>query len=82
MAWAVMDKLSVVGAEGCNVEFVEYLSLRLGLFDDDTQIRLQGNNLATELTISSNMSKGQFRIGCCQGCDACFVLPPGKPYEA
>ncbi len=71
------DKLSIVWAEGCNVEFVEYLSLHLGLFD--TQIPFQGDNLAM---IASNISKGHFRIRCCQGCDVCFVLPPGQPHEA
>ncbi len=48
------------------VEFVEQLSLRFRLFDDNTQMRLQGDDVAAELTISSKMGKEHFRIGCCQ----------------
>ncbi len=66
-----------VTAEDGIVEFVMELCLRFGLYDDGTQIRLQGDNLAAELTISMNMGKEHFRIGYCQGRDACFVFPPG-----
>ncbi len=68
-----------VGAEDGIVEFIEE---RFGLFDDNTQIRLQGDNLAVELTISWNIGKEHFRIGSCQGRDACFVFSPGRPHEA
>ncbi len=64
------------------VELVEELCLRLGRFDGNTQVRLQGDNLAVEVTISTNMGKEYFRIGCCQGRDACIVFPPGRPHEA
>ncbi len=36
---------------------VEELSLRYGIFDDNTQIRFQGDNVAAELKVSSNMGK-------------------------
>ncbi len=51
--WVYWGRLSLVedGVE----EFVDELSLRFGLFDDNTQIRLQGYNLAAELAISSNL---------------------------
>ncbi len=64
-------------AEDGIVEFVEELCVRFGLFDDSTQVRLQGDNSAAELTISSNMGKENFRIGYCQGRDICFVFPRG-----
>ncbi len=51
------------------VEFVEELSMYFGVFDDNTQISLQGGNWAAELTILG------VRIGFCQGRDACFVFP-------
>ncbi len=75
--WQCWNKLPGVSAEGGIVEFVMDLSLRFGLFVDSTQIRLQGDNLAAELTISMNMDKEQFRIGYFQGRDICFVFPPG-----
>ncbi len=53
--WLYWGKLSVV--EDGIEEFVDELSLRFGLFDDNTQIRLQGYNLAAELAISSNLAK-------------------------
>ncbi len=45
--------LPVVRAEDGIVEFIEKLSLRFGLFDDNTQLCLHRDNL----TISSNMDK-------------------------
>ncbi len=57
-------RLPGVIAEDGIVEFVEELCLRFGLFNDNTQVCLQGDNLAVELTISTNMSKEHFRIGC------------------
>ncbi len=50
------DRWSVVMAEEGIAEFVEELSLLFGLFDEDTQIRLQGDNMTTDFTISSNIS--------------------------
>ncbi len=80
--WQCWDRSSVVSAEGDIVEFVEELILCYGLFNDNTRTSLQGDNLVAELTISSNMGNWHFRIGCCQGRDACFVFPPGRPHEA
>ncbi len=34
------------------------------------------DNLATGITISSNMDKEHVRVGCCQGSDARFVFLP------
>ncbi len=39
--WQCWDGLPIVSAEDGIVEFVEELSLRFGLFDDNTQICLQ-----------------------------------------
>ncbi len=39
---------------------VEDLSLRYGVFDENIQSRLQGDDLAAELTIPSNMEKEYF----------------------
>ncbi len=69
--------MPIVSAEDGIVEFVEELSLHVRLFDDDTSIRLQGYNLAAELTISSNMNKEHFRIGCCQLQDNSLLLLNG-----
>ncbi len=80
--WQCWNKLAGVSVEDGIVEFVEEHCLRFGLFNDNIHIRLQGNNLAAELTIVSNMGKEHFQIGSCQGRDACFVLPPGRPHEA
>ncbi len=80
--WQCWNRLPSVSAEDSTVEFVEELCVRLGLFDDNTQIRLLRDNLAAELKISSSMGKEHFRIGCCQGRDACFVFPPGLPHKA
>ncbi len=41
----------VASAEGGIVEFVEELYLRFRLFDDNTQICLQGDSLMDEMTI-------------------------------
>ncbi len=81
MELAVPDRLPFVSVEDSIVKFVVELSLHFILFDDVTQIRLQGSNLVGELTISSNMNKEPLRIGCCQGRDACFVFPPGRHHE-
>ncbi len=58
--WLCWNSLPGVSAEDGIVEFVEELCLHFGLFDDNTQIRLQGVNLAAELTIG----KEHFRVGC------------------
>ncbi len=60
--WQKWDRSSVIRVEDSIIEFVEKLSLRFGLFDGNTQICLQGDNLMTELTISSNMGKEHFRL--------------------
>ncbi len=65
--WKCWNRLPVVGAEDGVVEFIEE---HFRLFDDNTQ----GDNLAVELTISSNMGKEHFRIESCQGRDAWFVF--------
>ncbi len=49
--WQCWDRLPVVWEEEGILEFVDEL------FDDNTQIRLQGDNLAAELTMSSSMGK-------------------------
>ncbi len=46
------DRLRVVSAED---DIVEELSLRFGDFHENIQSRLQGDDLAAELTIPSNM---------------------------
>ncbi len=51
--WVYWGRLSVV--EDGIEKFVDELGLRFGLFDDNTQIRIQGYNLAAELAISSNL---------------------------
>ncbi len=48
--------------EDSNIKSVEKLSLRFGLFDGNTQVCLQGDNLMAVLTISSNMGKEHFRL--------------------
>ncbi len=53
--WLYWGRLSVM--EDGIEEFVDELGLRFGLFDDNTQIRLQGYNLVVELAISSNLGK-------------------------
>ncbi len=75
--WQCCDGMLVVSAEDGIVEFVEELCLHFGLFDDNTQ----GDNLAVELTISSNMGKEHFRIESCQGRDASFVFSFGRPHD-
>ncbi len=62
-------------AEDGIVELVVNFSLRIGFSDDAAQISLQGENLTAEMMTSSNMGKELFRVGCCQGRDARFVLP-------
>ncbi len=69
--------MPVVSAEDGIVEFIEELCLHIGLFHDDTTIRLRGDNLAAELTISSNINKQHFGIECCQGHDNSLLLLNG-----
>ncbi len=45
------------------VEFVEKLSLRFGLVDDNTQICLQGGSLMVDMAISSNRGIEHFWVG-------------------
>ncbi len=59
----------IVSAEDGIVEFVVEICMHFGSFDDNTQVRLQGNNL--------NMGKEHFRIGCCQGRDAPWTTSLG-----
>ncbi len=77
--WQCWNRLPGVSVADGIVEFVEKLCLRFEHFDDSTQFRLQGDNSAAELTVSSNMGKEHFRVGYCQGRDICFVFPPGWP---
>ncbi len=72
--WRPWYGLPAVSAEDGIAEFAEKLSLRFGLFDVNTQINLQDDNLTTDMTISSNMSKEHFRILCCQGRDNLSVF--------
>ncbi len=81
LTWRSWHGLPVVRAEDGVVEFAEKFSLRFGLFDVNTQICLKGDNLMADMTISSNMGKEHYQIGCCQGRDNRFVFPPGRPHE-
>ncbi len=63
--WTKQGVKTEVFAEYGIVKFVEELCLHLGFFDDNTHIRLQEDNLAAELRISSNTGKKHFRMGCC-----------------
>ncbi len=54
--WQCWDSLPVVSAEDGIVEFVVEICMHFGSFDNNTQVRLQGNNLS--------MGKEQLRIGC------------------
>ncbi len=63
--WRCWNRLPEVSAEYGIVKIVEELCLHLGFFDDNTQIRLQGDNLVAELTISSNVDNEHCQIGCC-----------------
>ncbi len=45
------------------VEFVEKLSLRFGLVDDNTQICLQSGSLMADMAVLSNRDIEHFRVG-------------------
>ncbi len=53
-------------AENGIVELIVKFSLRIRHFDDNAQICFQGDNLAAEMTFTSNVDKEYFPIGCCQ----------------
>ncbi len=58
--WHCWNRLPHVIVKEGIVEFLKKLTLYFGLFDDGTQIRLCGDTLTAELTISSNLGKNIF----------------------
>ncbi len=48
----------VIRAENDTVELIDKFSLRNGLFDDNTHICLQNDNLPAKMTMLSNMGSG------------------------